>query len=156
MAIAAILSFIFGGGNGTKISMFVLVGALGIVGTFVGLKMVEIHQLNNKVETLTKKNTKLTTDNTILIQNNGILKKNQEVLVTANQTNYETVKKLDIERAQAKAAIASLAAANQRKQDALNALNEKISMMAKDPKNDGTVSPVLRETIRSIQDGVAK
>lgn len=155
MGIATILSFILGGGKGTKISMFVLAAVLAAVATFVGLKMIEIHELNSKIETLTMKNTELTVDNKTLTENNKVLKDNQKVLTNANDTNLETVKKLDNERVQAKAATAALAAQNARTTQALQELNEKISAMAKDPKNDGTVAPVLRETIRNIQ-GSAK
>lgn len=83
---------------------------------------------------------------------NAILKKNVETITKVNETNVETNKKLLQERADAQAAIANLAKQKASNKKQLDAANAKIDELLKDPKNNGAVSPVLRETIRGIQE----
>lgn len=147
----ALLSFVFSGGKGTKLSILLLVAVLAVIGTYVGLKTLEIRNLNNQITELHAVNTKLTVDNTMLIENNKVLKENQKILYEANDVNQDTIKKLMEERKQSKIAIANLAAANKRGNDALDQLGKKIDELLLDPANDGTVAPVLRETINQIQ-----
>lgn len=149
--ITTLLSFVFSGGRGTKISVLLLVAALAVVGTYISLKNLEIRSLNKQVTELHASNAKLTVDNTQLIENNKVLKANQKILTDANQVNQDTIQKLLNERAQSKQAIANLAAANQRGNEALDRLGKKIDDMLKDPQNDGLVAPILRETINQIQ-----
>lgn len=146
-----LLSLILGGGRGTKISMIIFTILLAASGTFIMMKVWEIHSLKGDITELTEKNTKLAADNSILISNNNTLKENQDVLLETNETNQETVRRLDKERNEAKEAIAALAKANQKDRQALDLIGKKIDDMAKDPTNDGPVAPVLRETIRAIQ-----
>jgi chromosome segregation ATPase len=148
---SALLALILGGGQGTKISAIVGAVLLTLATTFIGLKLIEIHELNSKVETQAKQIADLTLDNKILTENNKVLKQNQGTLVDSNQTNYDTAKKLDEERATSKAAIASLAAQNTKSKEALDTLRKTVAALAKDPNNDGPVAEVLKETIRQIQ-----
>jgi len=146
-----LLSIILGGGKGTKISA--IVGAILLVAasTFIGLKLVEIHQLHSKIEKQNVQITNLSLDNKILTENNAILKNNQEVLKSSNQSNYDAAKKLDEERAESKAAIITLASQNVKSKEAIEILKHTISTLSTDPKNDGPVAKVLIETVRQIQ-----
>lgn len=145
------LTSLIGGGLSTKIAGIVLLVLLAMAGTWVGLKVLEVKHLENKIVDLNKDISKLQTDNTILIANNKVLKDNQLLLAASNDANMDTIKKLQDERAAGTAAVSALAARNQRDQQAIAQLNTKLSTMLKDPKNDGAVSPILREIGKEIQ-----
>lgn len=149
--ITAIFGFFFSSEKTTKITMIVLLIALAVVGTFVGMKMWEIKGLKSDIKDLNGKNTELTVANTILTSNNAVLKSNQVKLAQANDQNLETIKDLQKERADSEHLIATLAAQDKKTKDALAKSRQTIAEMLKDPKNNGTVSPILKEVVRQIQ-----
>lgn len=102
-------------------------------------------------------------DNIILKQNNAVLTSNAEVLKrnylvcqTANETSANTIQQLELERNDAKAAIAALAVQQKRDARVIGNLKQQMNQMSNDPANNGPVAPVLRETIRGIQAGESK
>jgi hypothetical protein len=90
-------------------------------------------------------------NNAILKANNTTLKFNLEEAAKANQSTVEANKKLLEERKDAQALIAELAKQKQVSQANLADANKKIDEMLKDPRNNGTIAPVLRETLKDIQ-----
>ena len=137
-------SLLFGGGLITKVAMIVLFAALVASAGFGVVKSGQLAASRHKVEGLEVKVTQLQTDN-------AILKKNVETITKVNETNVETNKKLLDERKDAQDAIAELAKQKTANKKKLDAANKRIDELLKDPKNNGTVAPVLRETIKSIQ-----
>lgn len=97
-------------------------------------------------------------DNNVLVMNNKILQENVTLLKDAantfqasNQTNEATVQNLLVERTQAVKAIETLAIQQKNNKIVITSLSNKINELLKDPKNDGPVAPVLRETVRGVQ-----
>lgn len=139
------LNLLFGGGLFTKVAVVLLFVALVAAAGFGVVKTGQLKVVQLEVKSLTVKIEQLTTDN-------ATLKKNVETITQVNATNVETNNALLKERADAQAAIEALGlqkAANKRK---LDAANKRIDELLKDPKNNGTVAPVLAETIKTIQE----
>jgi Tfp pilus assembly protein PilN len=93
----------------------------------------------------------LQSENAILTQNNATLKDN---LSKAEQVNKEadvTIKQLQQDRTDADKALNDLRIQKQRDNKELSSLRDFISVQRKDPTQDGQVSPILKSTIRSIQ-----
>ena len=139
------------GGLSGKVTAFAFIALLVGAGAYVVVQKLEIRGLKTTVSALTEEKNALTVDNRILKENNETLKDGLKKLALANQTNYNTAKQLQEERAKATTAIANLAAANRRSGESLDRLNRRLEEMLKDPNNDGPVAPVLREVIREIQ-----
>ena len=142
-ALSTILHFltaIFGSPRGAVIALVLLCAG----GYFYITQRVQISHLNSKVINLVQ-------ENDILTENNATLKLNQVTLEEVNKQTYAALQALKVERAKAKAAVEALALERERTAKALSDLQAKIEEMRKDPKNDGPVAPVLRETIRDIQ-----
>lgn len=106
---------------------------------------------------------RLNTEQGITLAANAILEKNAETLTEnnntlreANSTNLRTIEDLLNERKDATKIIAMLSDMNARDKNAANALRKSLAEMAKDPTNDGSIAPILRETIRNIQNERAK
>jgi cell division protein FtsB len=148
---ATVLGLIFGGGKGTKFTVYLMLAVLLGAGGYSGFKAFQAGKLRREVTTLTEKNTSLTVDNTVLKENNAVLKDQVHQLATANFSNYQSAKALTEERSANVIAVQALAANQKRNLDALDRLNKKVEDMIKDPKNDGEVAPVLREIVREIQ-----
>jgi hypothetical protein len=127
-------------------AVVVAVAAIAISGT-----VYYIHHLKTEIITLEADKNTLEVNNKILQENNIVLKDNAIKFSSANETNLGTVKSLLSERAASQKVINDLAVAAQNDKKVITGLNGKIDEMLKDPKNDGIVSPVLRETVRSIQ-----
>jgi hypothetical protein len=111
-----------------------------------------IHYQSGKIETLQTEKAELQTNNKTLIDNNAILKSNLAQLNTVNDTNAQTIQSLLTERVSAQKAITALANASAANKQVISGLNKRLADIIKDPKNDGVLAPVLRETIRDIQD----
>lgn len=139
-----LLSFIFDSPRITKI-------ILSICAVLLTSSSILLFTKTKELENLMEKNTELILTNSTLQTNNQSLKQNQETLLKVNDTNRETIQRLDDERKESKKAIESLAAMNKRDRHALDKIGNKIDEMIKDPANDGDVAPVLREAIRDIQ-----
>jgi predicted RNase H-like nuclease (RuvC/YqgF family) len=127
-------------------AVVIALAAVAISGT-----LYYIHHLRTQVATLEEQKNTLEANNKILQENNIVLKDNAMKFSEANQTNLGTVKSLLSERAAAQKVINDLALASQNDKKVIASLNGKIDDMLKDPKNDGAVAPVLRETIRGVQ-----
>lgn len=146
-----ILSLIFGGGRTTKFTIIALFAVLISLATFTGIKMFENASLTSKVSTLSAKNAALTTDNLQLQANITTLHENQKTLMEVNEANQLAISNLQFEREQSKAALAKLSVTTKKNKQDLDKLQQIINDMKADPANDGTVSPVLKETIKQIQ-----
>jgi hypothetical protein len=84
-------------------------------------------------------------------ENNDVMKENMKRLATANFQNWTTAQQLLAERIEAQKAINTLAASRTNDRQTIDRLNKRLDALLKDPKNDGIVSPSLRETVRGIQ-----
>ena len=110
-----------------------------------------ISSLKKTIATLEDQNSSLTANNKILQSNNDVLKENNKKFSAANESNLNTVKSLMNDRAASQKIINDLASAALRDKTQIDGLNTKLQDMLKDPKNDGPVAPVLKETVRNIQ-----
>jgi len=97
-------------------------------------------------------------DNAILVQNNKTLQVNTDILRKdyltcndANMKNTETIDSLIKERDDAQKAIESLSNAQKSNTATISTLQSKLSELKKNAANNGPLAPVLRETIRGIQ-----
>lgn len=145
------IPFLFAGGMVTKAVMIGLIAIMLGTGVSCSYKMGELALAKNKIGKLEVKNGELTADNTTLKSNNAILKGNLSAAEEANKTTIEANRQLLKERQDAQTAIDNLAKDKKKALDNLAVANKKIDDMLKDPKNNGSVAPVLRETIRDIQ-----
>ena len=110
-----------------------------------------VHSLKKDIKTLTDDKNVLIANNSILKQNTAVLSANVKTCQSANTTNLDTIQKLTEERADSIKAINNLAASTLSDRKTISNLNAKLDDLLKDPKNDGIVSPALRETVRNIQ-----
>lgn len=134
-----------------KIRLYLIVAALAVGATGIFSAWFYISSLNKKIDALESVNSALTVDNKILLQNTEVLAENLKKMAEANSTSEQTVKRLLKERSQAQAAVDKLAAEAAADRKIISNLNKKLDDLLADPKNDGIVSPALRETIRDIQ-----
>jgi len=145
--INTILSFL----GTSKIKLIISAIVFGAVGMAIFLVVMHVSSLK---EDLIKANTKLAvleSNNKILQDNTEVLKENMKTFATANHTNWLTIQQLLTERSEAQKIISSLASATANDRHTISNLNKKLDELLKDPKNDGIVSPALRETVRDIQ-----
>ncbi len=103
------------------------------------------------LEKLKEANIILTTNNKQLQENEDILKANQQTCVATNTTDAATIASLLKERQDAQNAVANLAKQQQSNVATIGILGKKLTDLEKNPANDGTLSPDLRETIRGIE-----
>lgn len=132
-----------------KLAVVTLILSAGI-GAYLVHKQ-QISSLESTVTMLQQEKGMLIANNLILKNNNQVLVSNIESLKSANVTNSVTIQKLIEERSDAQEAINNLASLKAKDKKTIAALNKRLSDMLKDPKNDGILSPALRETIRDIQ-----
>ena len=126
----------------------ILIGA-AVVAVSGGLWYV--HNLKTEVVKLTAEKTALVEANKMLQVNIDTVKENATKFSDANNANLGTIKSLLAERSASQKVIADLATTAKSDKEKISKLNANIDLLLKDPANDGIVSPVLRETIRSIQ-----
>lgn len=95
---------------------------------------------------------------TVLKQNQVTLKNNANTAIanyntckSANDVNSQTIKSLEAERQDAVTSVNVLAGKTQSDARTISDLKAKFDSMNKDPKNNGSLSPDLREAIRGIQ-----
>jgi Tfp pilus assembly protein PilN len=108
--------------------------------------------MQNTITELTAEKAQLIANEVVLRSNIDTVKANLKAEREANAANMATIDKLLEDRKDAQQQIKKLAdlkAKNKRASDALNKNVEE--MLKKDPKNNGPLSPVLKETIRGIQ-----
>lgn len=108
-------------------------------------------KLSSKIKELETENAVLVSNNKIMQENNTVMKENMKRLATANHENWLTSQQLLAERIEAQKAINTLAASRANDKQTIERLNKRLEAMLKDPKNDGIVSPSLRETVREVQ-----
>jgi len=126
----------------------ILAGAV-IVAALGGIWYVK--NLQGDVKKLEDQVTSLTASNKILQENNDVMKSNQDKLSSANETNLSTIKDLEAEREASLKAIEDLSNTAKSNKALIAKLSGGIVKMKQDPKNDGPVAPVLRETVREVQ-----
>lgn len=127
-----------------------MIGAGVIVAALVGTGWY-IHSLKTDITALEKERDALVVNNKIYKENNDILKDGNSKLVIACNNNELTIQKLVTERKDAQRAIDVLSATSALDKQVISKLNVRLADLMKDPKNDGIVSPDLRETVRDIQ-----
>jgi chromosome segregation ATPase len=105
---------------------------------------------SKKLDDLQKQVIHLSTQKQLLAANNATLKSNLDKVIEANRQNDETLKKLQRERKISQEAIDALIKSREVERSKAEEANKKIDEMLKNPENNGTVAPVLRETLRDI------
>ncbi len=131
--------------------IFAIVIFAGIVGAGA-----YVWNMHSEIETLKTNNATLTSNNKVLQENNDVIKSNLTTAQAANATNSATIAQLLKERQDDITAVNNLAAQKKASDAVVTGLNQKLKTLSKNPANDGSISPDLREIIRSIQTGSAK
>jgi hypothetical protein len=139
------------GGLATKITVAVLTVGFIFSSSMYVIKHAQLEHAQKQIEKLEVTVKQVTTDNEILKSNNATLKLNLQGALDANVKTVDANKKLLEERIAAKIAIDALAKSKAEEKKLLDDAKGKITEMLKNPANNGTVAPVLRETIRDIQ-----
>lgn len=124
---------------------------IAIALTAGGIFAYSYHKRGIKIDALQVEKGQLQEANANLLAQIEGLRSRIEALTEANDTNLKTIEKLKKERADAAAAIAALAASTENNKKLIAELTAKLRDLLKDPKNDGPVANVLRETIKEIQ-----
>lgn len=137
--------------GGSKVKLVVATVLITFIISAAGAFWYKMNSLEKEIVKLQEANVALTVNNQLLTSNNETLKSNTLVLQEANETNSKTVAALVDERESAQRAVNTLAAIDARNKAALAAARTKLATLSKDPLNDGPVAPVLRETIKAIQ-----
>lgn len=135
------------------IAIFAIVAS--IVATIAGV-FFKLSSMASQISSLQEEKTQLVASNTALQQNVEVLKGNIITIQDANTANLKTIQALLKERKDAQAAINLLASTQKADRQHLENLNRQLESLSKDPKNNGLVAPVLKETIRGIQLGKKK
>jgi len=136
-----------------KLAIVALIcGGLVVAWFFIQSRMASLSEEIVKLQT---EKTALLANGKVLQQNNDILRENISALNSANTTNLSTIQQLLNERSEALKAINNLASATVTDKQTIIKLNKKLEQILSDPKNDGIVSPALRETVREVQ-GIRK
>lgn len=91
------------------------------------------------------------TENEALQRDKKTLKDDNERLIAINQINADTIKMMQNDKQKADEVIKNLKLQNGKDAAAMQSLRAAIDSMAKDPANNGPVSPVLKNTINQIQ-----
>ena len=137
------------GGSRTKL-IFVAVLLASVLTAVVSVNLYISSLKDDLVKTRAQIST-LEANNKILQSNIDVLRQNMKTLSDANQGNLDTIQKMLEERSGAQQVIGNLANMTAKDKQTIASLNKRLDELAKDPKNDGVVSPALRETIRGIQ-----
>jgi tRNA A37 N6-isopentenylltransferase MiaA len=142
MFTSAVLKFLLNPRVIAAFAIFILVG-----GSYF-----YVSGLQNKIQKLEADKLLLETNNQTLKDNVETMRENVKILAEANHENWKTAQALLQERAEAQKAINNLSVAAKNDRAVIVKLNNKLNEIIKDPKNDGIVSPALRETVRDVQD----
>lgn len=134
------------------VSQVKLIIAGVVLAAMVGVGLTVYFQ-HKTIKGLREDITTLETNNATLKQNTDILRANYLTCSTTNQTNAATIEALKAERQDAVDALAALAKERQKDANRIARLNTLIDNLRNNPTNNGPVAPVLRETIRAIQEG---
>lgn len=121
---------------------------IGLIFSSLMLKNANLKQeILEKDVTLVKQKS----DIEFLSNNIATLRKNVSELTKINESNEKLISQLTADAVQSKIAIDDLLKKNKQRTEQTQNLQNQIEQLKKNPSNDGSVSPVLRETIRSIQ-----
>lgn len=121
---------------------------IGLIFSSLMLKNANLKQeILEKDVTLVKQKS----DIQFLSNNIATLRKNVSELTKINESNEKLISQLTADAVQSKIAIDDLLKKNKQRTEQTQNLQNQIEQLKKNPSNDGSVSPVLRETIRSIQ-----
>jgi hypothetical protein len=108
-------------------------------------------QLRTENKRLIAEANELRAENLTLKHNANVLSGNIDVLQKVNSGNIETIRRLTQERSDSKKAIESLSQRAANDELAINMMSDRIKEMLNNPKNDGEVAPILKETIKAVQ-----
>ena len=75
----------------------------------------------------------------------------RDAAINANRTNLETIDQLMLEKMAIEKSLSQLESDRRRNQQLINNLSASIRAMAADPANQVELSPVLKQTVESIQ-----
>jgi cell division protein FtsB len=114
---------------------------------------VTIKWQHSTIQELRADKTLLEANSKTLVDNTNTLRDNYLACSTANKTTLETIAALKKERQDAIDALERLAATRRNDQFRIDSLNKLLDNLRRNPANNGPVAPVLRETIREIQNG---
>lgn len=123
-----------------------LIGAIFAVCAAIGFKFFDMYQ---EIESLQTTNTGLKLSNDILKLNNSSLGERLRLFTEADEQNKSTIAKLQQERADSLAAIERLSKHQTKTNAQLDTVTLRIESAPSD--DNGPVAPVLRETVREIQ-----
>jgi cell division protein FtsB len=98
----------------------------------------------------------LRAENIVLKNNIETLKENIEALQDSNKKNLIVIEKLTIERKETKKILDRLSQNRINDQMSIKLMSDKIKEMLKEAGNDGEVAPVLKETVKNIQESRKK
>ncbi len=104
------------------------------------------------IKTLRSENVVLTQNNKTLQENVDTVKDNLSKTEKANAALLGTIGDLQKERDSAKAAVEALNKEKKSNTKVIGDLQKALDKLKKDPANNGPLAPVLRETIRGIQE----
>lgn len=141
------------GGSLKMIAIFAIVAS--IIATVAGV-FFKLSSMSSQISALQEEKTQLVASNTALQQNVDVLKGNIKTIQDANSANLKTIQALLKERKDAQAALNMLASTQKADRQNLDNLLKQLDSLKQDPKNNGLVAPVLKETIRGIQTGKKK
>lgn len=110
-----------------------------------------LENLKNDNKVLIEQKAKVVADNEKLMSNNEVLKSNVTTLKGLNDENQNTIKQLLLERQDAKRAVEALSQKTANDRTTIDMMNNRIKELLNDPKNNGEIAPVLKETINNIQ-----
>lgn len=129
-----------------KLIAYAIAGAAVIA--FVWWIVWMVGELGDRAEKITQLEGNVKT----LETNTDTLRQNYLTCQSANTTNSETIDALIAERDDAKAAVEALAAQKAKDDWYIDRLEERIGAARRDPTQNGPLAPVLRETIRELQE----
>lgn len=124
-----------------------LIGAIFVVCAAIGYKFFDMHQ---EIKSLQTTNTSLTLSNGILKLNNSSLGERLRLFTEADAQNKSTIVQLQQERTDSLAAIERLSKQRAKTNAQLDAVTTRIDSATAD--DNGPVAPVLRETVREVQE----
>lgn len=129
-----------------KLIAYAIAGAAVIA--FVWWIVWMVGELGDRAEKITRLEGNVAT----LEANTDTLRQNYLTCQSANATSSETIDALIAERDDAKAAVEALAAQKAKDDWYIDRLEERIAAARRDPTQNGPLAPVLRETIRELQE----
>ena len=135
---------------GVSQAKLIMAGVVLAVMVGVGITIVVQHKT---IKGLREDIVLLEANNKTLKDNTDTLRQNYLVCSEANKSSTATIAALTAERQDALDALAALSAEQVVAANRIAQLNKLLDNLRADPANNGPVAPVLRETIRAIQEG---